>query len=55
MVVGSGNEHNSNRSSTDSVGGAGAAAPELVEALFKLMAEWVKELPVPSLRLACRV
>ncbi|CBJ31044.1 expressed unknown protein [Ectocarpus siliculosus] len=49
MVVGSGNEHNSNRSSTDSIGGGGAP-PELVEALFKLMAEWVKELPVPSLR-----
>ncbi|CAN0239362.1 unnamed protein product [Scytosiphon promiscuus] len=26
------------------------AHPELAEALFKLMAEWVKELPVPSLR-----
>ncbi|CAB1097142.1 unnamed protein product [Ectocarpus sp. CCAP 1310/34] len=48
MIVGSGTEHN-NRSSTNSIGGGGAP-PELVEALFKLMAEWVKELPVPSLR-----
>lgn len=26
------------------------AHPELAEALFRLMTEWVKELPVPSLR-----
>lgn len=26
------------------------AHPELAEALFRLMAEWVKELPLPSLR-----
>lgn len=29
------------------------AHPELAEALFRLMAEWVKELPVPSLRCVC--
>lgn len=33
-----------------SAAGGPDAHPELVEALFKLMAEWVKELPVPSLR-----
>lgn len=33
-------------------GGRGPDAhPELVEALFRLMEEWVKEVPVPSLRL----
>lgn len=34
-------------------GGGPDAHPELVEALFKVMTEWVNELPQPSLRCVC--